>query len=124
MKKSAAAIIGTALVGTFLALSMQGSAQATTPPQVTENLTAEATTGEKNLQPMAIGGLLGKAAKSVGKAATKAAGKATVHGKAAGRSAVNSVGQATDMASLGSIFSPPSNISGDGTTSAETAFDR
>jgi hypothetical protein len=103
-KKNAAAVIGVAIAGTFLTVSMQGSAQASTPPQATGALSAQATTEDAPKAPQA-----------------RAAARATVHARAAAGSLANQAGQ---VANNFSLFAPPAKVSGDGASAAATVFDR
>lgn len=66
-----------------------------------------------------LASLVGKAAKSVGKAATKGANKATAVGKGM---AVVAKSNADNMLSHGSIFAPPADLPQG--VSADSVFDR
>ncbi|MDX3455336.1 hypothetical protein PV396_25930 [Streptomyces sp. ME02-8801-2C] len=112
-KRTAGAVIGAAVAGTCLALTMQGSAQATPAAPVAEQATTVSKGADK--APQAV-------ASAAGRAATRAAGRATVHARAAGSSLANAAGALTDNLSLGGLFSEPANISGE--VSDSTAFDR
>ncbi|GAA4556285.1 MULTISPECIES: hypothetical protein [Streptomyces] len=114
-KKNAAAVIGVAIAGTFLTVSMQGSAQASTPPQATGALSAQATTEDAPKAPQA------RAAGRAAAAAGRAAARATVHARAAAGSLANQAGQ---VANNFSLFAPPAKVSGDGASAAATVFDR
>lgn len=108
-KRTVGAVIGAAVAGTCLALTMQGSAQATPAVPVAEQATAVSKGDDK--APQAV-------ASAVGRAASRAA----VHARAAASSVANAAGALTDNLSLGSLFSEPANISGE--VSDSTAFDR
>lgn len=107
-KRTVGAVIGAAVAGTCLALTMQGSAQATPVAPVAEK--AAVSKGEA-VAPKA-------AASAVGRAAARAA----VHARAACPSVGHAVGALTDNLSLGGVFSEPARIAS-GVSSA-TAFDR
>ncbi|MFI7019307.1 hypothetical protein [Streptomyces sp. NPDC050164] len=115
-KRTVGAVIGAAVTGTCLALTMQGSAQATPAVPVAEQMTTVSKGDDKAPQAARA---VGKAA---AKAATRAAARATVHAKVGARSVANAAGALTDNLGLGSLFSEPANISGE--VSDSTAFDR
>ncbi|MDX3694238.1 hypothetical protein PV726_28655 [Streptomyces europaeiscabiei] len=108
-KRTVGVVIGAAVAGTCLALTMQGSAQATPAVPVAEQVTT-AKKGD-NAEP--------KAAASV---AGRAAARAAVHAKAAAKSVGHAATALADNLSLGALFSEPANISGE--VSGSTAFDR
>jgi hypothetical protein len=118
-KKNAAAAIGVAIAGTFLTVSMQGSAQASTPPQADAALSAQASTEDAPKAPQARAA--GRAAVAAGRAVGRAAGRATVHARAAAGSLADQAGQ---VANNFSLFAPPAKVSGDGASAAATVFDR
>ncbi|MGI5393314.1 hypothetical protein [Streptomyces sp. CA-251251] len=102
--------------GVALFVASQGSVQAA-PARPAASVAAAQSSQDK--APQAIGSLLGKAAKSVGKAATKAAGKAKAVGKGM---TVVAKSNADNMLSHGSVFAPPADLP-QGVT-ADTVFDR
>src|SRR5690348_16617614 len=97
-KRTVGAVIGAAVAGTCLALTMQGSAQATPVAPVTEKATVSK--GEA------------AAPKAVASAVGRAAARAAVHARAACPSVGHAVGALTDNLSLGGVFAAPAKISG------------
>ncbi|MDT6982680.1 hypothetical protein ACFSUJ_26905 [Streptomyces lusitanus] len=107
---------GVATAGVALFVATQGSAQAA-PVQPAAPVAAAQPSQDK--APQALGSLVGKAAKAVGKAATKGAHKATAVGKGM---AVVAKSNADNMLSHGSVFAAPAELP-QGVT-ADTVFDR
>lgn len=114
-KKNAAAVFGVAIAGTILTVSMQGSAQASTPPQATASLSVQATAEDTPTVPQARAGA--RAAAAVGRAAQRAA----VHARAAGSHVAQSALEG--LGNLG-LFAAPAKVSSEGAAAAVTAFDR
>jgi len=114
-KKNAAAVLGVAVAGTLMTVSMQGSAQATTPPQADVSMSIQTASENAPATPQAAAGA--RAAGAVGRAAARA----TVHARAAAESVVS---QAAEVANNFSLFSAPAKVSVDGANAAATAFDR
>ncbi|MFM9692165.1 hypothetical protein [Streptomyces europaeiscabiei] len=110
-KKNAAVVLGVAVAGTLLTVSMQGSAQASTPSQATGSLNTQASAKGDQPVPQA----------AAGAAAGRAAARATVHARAAASSVANS---AAEFINSTSLFSAPAKVSEDGASAAATAFDR
>lgn len=113
--KKIATAAGVATAGVALFVATQGSAQAAQAKPAAPVAAAEGA----QPAPQAIGSLLGKAAKSVGKAATKGAHKATAVGKGM---AVVAKSNADNMLSHGSIFASPAELPAG--VPADTVFDR
>ncbi|MCX4583769.1 hypothetical protein [Streptomyces sp. NBC_01481] len=114
-KKNAAAVFGVAVAGTLLMVSMQGSAQASTPQQATGGLSAQATSKETPVAPKAAAGA--RAAQAAGRAAARAG----VHARAAASSVASS---AAEFIGSTSLFAAPAVVSAEGSSAAATAFDR
>lgn len=115
-KKNAAVVLGAALAGTLLTVSMQGSAQASTPPQATATLSTKATTAKETAAaPRRAAGA--RAARAAGRAAARA----TVHARAAASSVAH---QASEVANNFALFHAPAKVSSDGASAAATVFDR
>lgn len=107
-KRTVGAVIGAAVAGTCLALTMQGSAQATPAAPVAEK--AAVNKGEA------------VAPKALASAAGAAAARAAVHARAACPSVAHAAGALLDNLNLGGVFREPARISGD--VPSATAFDR
>ncbi|MFI1506891.1 hypothetical protein [Streptomyces sp. NPDC020597] len=114
-KKNAAVAFGMAVAGTLLTVSMQGSAQASTPPQADVSLSTQAVSEDAPATPQAA------AAARAAAAAGRAAARASVHARAAASSVAH---QASEVANNFSLFSAPAKVSVDGASAAATAFDR
>ncbi|UUN27846.1 hypothetical protein [Streptomyces sp. FIT100] len=113
--KKIATAAGAATAGVALFVAAQGSAQAA-PAQPAAPVAA---VDASQPAPQALGSMLGKAAKSVGKAATKGAHKAAAVGKGM---AVVAKSNADNMLSHGSVFAAPADLPQG--VSADTVFDR
>ncbi|MFE2583428.1 hypothetical protein [Streptomyces sp. NPDC059378] len=114
-KKNAAVVLGVAVAGTLMTVSMQGSAQATTPPQADVSMSIQAASEDAPATPHAA------AAARAATAAGRAAARATVHARAAAGSVAH---QASEVANNFSLFSAPAKVSVDAANAAATAFDR
>lgn len=114
-KKNAAVVFGVAVAGTLLTVSMQGSAQASTPQQADVSLSTQAASEGAPVAPRAAAGARAAAA------AGRAAARSTVHARAAAGSVAH---QASEVANNFSLFSAPAKVSVDGASAAATAFDR
>lgn len=101
--KKIGTVAGVATAGIALFVATQGSAQAAPAQPVAPTASVQPSEDA----PQAIGSVLGKAAKSVGKAATKGANKATAVGRGMNQVAKSN---ADNMLSHGAIWSAPSEL--------------
>ncbi|MER5890230.1 hypothetical protein ABT160_40925 [Streptomyces sp. NPDC001941] len=114
--KKIATAAGVGAAGVALFIGTQGSAQAAPAQPAAPAASAQSLQDKPQF---AVGSLLGKAAGAVGKAATKAANKATAVGKGM---AVVAKSNADNMLQHGSVFAAPSELPQG--VDADTVFDR